>query len=83
MYGGITKEKMDRILDELKRVQGISISGNNPWTVLGKIKSLSVKISANWNESNSTVTLVVEDKTLFPPCFMIKSRIDEAVKKHL
>ncbi len=75
-YGNINKTKIDQILDQLKK-NGATISGNNPWNV--DVHNHGVKLQGTWNESNSTLTIIVTAKSWYVPCSKIWDTIDPLI----
>jgi hypothetical protein len=75
-YGNITKAKIDRILDELRK-KGATITGNNPWDV--DVHNNGVKLQGTWNESNSTLSIIVTGKNFYVPCSKIWETIDPLI----
>jgi len=75
-YGNITKVKINKILDELRK-SGATITGNNPWDV--DVHSNGVKLQGSWVESTSTLTIIVTDKSWYVPCSAIWNKIDPLI----
>lgn len=75
-YGNITKTKIDQILEQLKK-NGATISGNNPWNV--DVHNHGVKLQGIWNESNSSLSIIVTSKSWYVPCSKIWDTIDPLI----
>jgi hypothetical protein len=75
-YGNITQVKIDQIMDALKK-NGATITGSNPWDV--DVNSNGVKLQGAWNASNSTLTIIVTDKSWYVPCSAIWNKIDPLI----
>jgi hypothetical protein len=75
-YGNITKVKIDEILKALKD-KGALISGDNPWDV--DVQNNGVKLRGTWNESTSTLSIIVTGKNFYVPCSKIWETIDPLI----
>lgn len=75
-YANITKEKIDKMLAVL-REQGYKVTGDNPWTI--DTNNHGVVLKGTWNESNSTLTVIVTDKNWYVPCSKIWEAIDPLI----
>jgi hypothetical protein len=75
-YANIDKEKIDAILAALKK-SGATIKGDNPWDV--DVHSHGVKLRGTWNESTSTLSIIVTAKDFYVPCSKIWDKIDPLI----
>ena len=75
-YGNITKPKIDQIIDQLKK-NGATVSGNNPWDV--DTHNHGIKLQGTWDESSSTLTIIVTAKNFYVPCSKIWDTIDPLI----
>ena len=77
-YENISQAKINKILEQLK-INGASITGNNPWLV--DVNNSGVKLSGSWNQSTATLAVVVTDKSWYVPCSKIWDKIDPLINK--
>jgi hypothetical protein len=75
-YQNITQIKINKILEQLK-LNGATITGNNPWLV--DVNSNGVKLSGSWNPSTATLAVVVTDKSWYVSCSKIWDKIDPLI----
>ncbi len=75
-YANITKEKIEKMLAVL-REQGFKVTGNNPWTI--NTNNNGVVLKGTWNESTSTLTVIVTEKNFYVPCSKIWDAIDPLI----
>jgi len=76
-YSNITDQKIDLMMKELKD-HGISVSGNNPWTI--DPNQHGIKLQATWDKGSSTLYIIVTDKNWYVPCSKIWDTIDPLIK---
>jgi hypothetical protein len=75
-YANITQAKIDKMLEVLKS-KGYNVKGNNPWTI--DTKSHGVVLQGSWDESTSTLSIIVLDKDWYVPCSKIWDTVDPLI----
>lgn len=76
-YSNINQQKVDLMIKELNE-HGISVSGNNPWTI--DPKQYGIKLQATWDQGSSKLYIIVTDKSFLVPCSKIWEKIDPLMK---
>lgn len=75
-YANITKAKIDRMLEELRK-QGYKVTGNNPWTI--DTNNHGVVLQGTWHEATETLSVIVTAKKFYVPCGEIWKKIDPLI----
>lgn len=75
-YANITKAKIDRMLEELRK-QGYKVTGDNPWTI--DTNSHGVVLQGTWHEATETLSVIVTEKNWYVPCGRIWDTIDPLI----
>jgi hypothetical protein len=77
-YQGITKAKINAVLDALKK-QGATLTGSNPW--LANVHKGGVILKGTWSEPSATLVVSIDDKAFYAPCGAVWDAVDPMVKK--
>lgn len=75
-YANITQGKINEMLTELNN-QGATVSGSNPWTI--NTNKYSIVLQGTWDESTSTLSVIVTGKSWLVPCSKIWGFIDPLI----
>lgn len=73
-YPNITQQKIDAMMDSLKK-SGATISGNNPWDI--DFHKHGVTIRATWDSKSSTLCIIITGKNWYVSCAQIWAEIDK------
>lgn len=76
IYDGITREKVNFILDKLKEGNAEVKAGgpDGPWDI--DTHDAGVKLKGEWNEVKSQMSITVTSKNFLVPCALIWQQID-------
>jgi hypothetical protein len=75
-YENITRPKVDLILKKLEE-NGATIHGSNPWEV--DVNKHNIKMQGTWDETTSSLSIVVTEKNFIVPCSKIWKEIDPLI----
>ncbi|WP_420266651.1 hypothetical protein [Candidatus Magnetominusculus dajiuhuensis] len=80
VYEGITREKVDFILQKLGEGKAdVSGDADGPWDV--DTHNSGVKLKCEWDEANAQMAITVTDKKKLVPCVMVWQKIDHLMGK--
>jgi hypothetical protein len=75
-YENISRSKIDLILKKLEE-NGATIHGGNPWEV--DVNKHNIKMHGTWDETTSSLSIIVTDKHFIVPCSKIWKEIDPLI----
>ncbi|MCG6552878.1 MAG: hypothetical protein L7F77_11155 [Candidatus Magnetominusculus sp. LBB02] len=76
VYDGITREKVDFILEKLKEGNAdvSAVGADGPWDI--DTHDYGVKLRGEWDKAASQMSITVTAKNLLAPCSLIWQQID-------
>jgi len=74
-YQNVTRKVVDCLVKTAEKY------GVHPALPKGDIDSHGFKAHYEWDEAASTLTVLVSDKPLIPPCGIIRDKLHDVIKK--